>query len=48
MYHMLEHPDISSALRTGYPSWIRDRDEDGDEEDYRDDDDELEDYCDEE
>lgn len=36
----LEHPDISHALRTGYPSWIRDRgetevlnDEDEEEED---------------
>ena len=23
----LEHPDISQALRTGYPSWILDRGE---------------------
>lgn len=43
-----DHPEIECALRTGYPSWIHDRDEDGDEDDCCDDDDELEDYCDEE
>lgn len=38
MYHMLEHPEIAHIERTGYPSWISDRDEDGDEDDYLDDD----------
>ena len=27
----LEHPDITCALRTGYPSWMQQRDQ---EEDY--------------
>ena len=27
MYPMLEHPDISCCLRTGYPSWMQERDE---------------------
>lgn len=31
MYHILEHPDITSALRTGYPSYVRDLDVDDDE-----------------
>lgn len=48
MYPMLEHPEIGWIERTGYPSWMQDRDEDGDEDDFRDDDDELEDYYDEE
>lgn len=48
MRGMLEHPEIGHIERTGYPSWIHDRDEDGDDDDCRDDDDELEDYCDEE
>lgn len=25
---MLEHPEISCCLRTGYPSWKQERDED--------------------
>ena len=41
---MLEHPDITHALRTGYPSWIRDPDGNGDEDDFRDDDDDMEDW----
>lgn len=32
-----EHPEIEWALRTGYPSWMQERDEDGDEDDYYDD-----------
>lgn len=32
MHRMLEHPDITHALRTGYPSWIKDRDLDVDED----------------
>ena len=24
MREMLEHPDITSTLRTGYPSWMQD------------------------
>ena len=39
---MLEHPEIAHIQRTGYPSWINDRDEDGDEDDYYDDDEEYE------
>jgi hypothetical protein len=31
MYPLLEHPEISCALRTGYPSWMQERD-DGEEE----------------
>ena len=26
MYPILEHPDITSALRTGYPGWAEDED----------------------
>ena len=40
-----EHPEIEWALRTGYPSWAQDRDDDGDEDDW-DDDEDLEDYYD--
>ena len=36
MYQLLEHPDIACALRTGYPSWIRDRDVDDEPEDHED------------
>lgn len=42
---MLEHPEITRALRTGYPSWIKDRDldsEEDDEEYYDEDEDEYE------
>lgn len=39
MYRMLEHPEIAHIQRTGYPSWIDDRDED----DYYDED--LEEDC---
>ena len=46
MYRMLEHPEIAHIERTGYPSWIKDRDLDVDDDDYGDDED-LEDYCDE-
>lgn len=38
-----EHPEIEWALRTGYPSWAQDRDEDGDDDDWEEDED-LEDY----
>lgn len=31
MYPMLEHPDVTCALRTGYPSWVKDRDLDVDD-----------------
>lgn len=34
MYPMLEHPEIGHIERTGYPSWIKDRDIDVDEDDY--------------
>lgn len=45
MYPMLEHPEISHCERTGYPSWIHDWEEDGDEDDslYDDDEGELDD-----
>lgn len=36
MYPMIEHPDITSALRTGYPSYIKDLDVDDEEEEYYD------------
>lgn len=32
MYPMLEHPEIGHIERTGYPSWIKDRDLDVDED----------------
>ena len=35
MHQILEHPDITSALRTGYPSWVEDEVlNDEDDEDY--------------
>ena len=43
MYPMLEHPEIGHIERTGYPSWIKDKDLDVDD-DY-DDYEEPEDYC---
>jgi hypothetical protein len=44
MKEMLEHPEITWIERTGYPSWMQERDEDGDEDNVHDDDDDLEDY----
>jgi hypothetical protein len=32
MYTMLEHPEIAHIERTGYPSWIKVKDLDVDEE----------------
>lgn len=34
MYRDLEHPEITCALRTGYPSWIQEDygEDDGDDE----------------
>ena len=29
MYRDLEHPEITRCLRTGYPSWMQERDEEG-------------------
>ena len=50
MFRDLEHPEITCALRTGYPSW---KQEDDDEEDFDEDDfdedeeqDDYEAYCD--
>lgn len=47
MFRDLEHPEVSCAIRTGYPSWMQEdevlNDED-DEDSY--DDDEGDDYCD--
>ena len=37
MYRDLEHPEITCALRTGYPSWIQENDDE--DEDLLDDDD---------
>lgn len=45
MYPMIEHPEVSWALRTGYPSWMQSQDLDVDDDDYEDE--ELEDYYDE-
>ena len=42
---MLEHPEIGWIERTGYPSWMQDRERDRDEEGW--DDEEDEDYEDE-
>ena len=39
MYPMLEHPEIGWLERTGYPSWLQEQDEDGDEDDFWDDED---------
>lgn len=39
---MPEHPEIEWALRTGYPSWAQDLDEDEEEDEEED----LEDYYD--
>lgn len=32
MFPMLEHPEIGHIERTGYPSWIKDRDLDVDDD----------------
>lgn len=42
MYPMIEHPEIGWVERTGYPSWMQNRDLDGEEDDevYDDDDEE--------
>lgn len=47
MYPMLEHPEIGWCERTGYPSWIKDRDLDVDDHDY-DDEEDLDGYYNEE
>lgn len=46
MIPLLDHPEVEWALRTGYPSWMQERDEYGNEDDAYDDDVELEDYYD--
>ena len=33
MYPMLEHPEITCALRTGYPSWMQEEEKEGCDED---------------
>ena len=33
MYRDLEHPEITRCLRTGYPSWMQENDEDEEDED---------------
>ena len=44
MFRDLEHPEVTCAIRTGYPSWMQEDEvlNDEDDEDYCDDDD----YCD--
>ena len=44
MLRDLEHPEVTCAIRTGYPSWMQETEvlNDEDDEDYCDDDD----YCD--
>ena len=42
MYPLLEDPEIGWIERTGYPSWMQEHDEDGDEDDFLNDDDEGE------
>lgn len=32
MYHIPDHPEIESIMRTGYPTWMQDDFEDEDEE----------------
>lgn len=34
MYPLIQDPEIDWVERTGYPSWMQERDEDGDEDDY--------------
>lgn len=46
MYPLIQDPEITWIERTGHPSWMQERDEDGDEDDFLYNDDE-EDYCDE-
>lgn len=48
MYPLIQDPEIDWIERTGYPSWMQERDEDGNEDDAYDDDAELEDYYDDE
>ena len=43
MYRDLEHPEIGWVERTGYPSWMQERDLDVDDDEY--DDEDPEDYC---
>ena len=43
MYQLPDHPDIEHALRTGYPSWVKDTDVDEEEDDFEDDEDIYED-----
>ena len=33
MYRDLEHPEITMCLRTGYPSWMQEREEYEEDED---------------
>lgn len=33
MRNMLEHPDVTCALRTGYPSWMQDTEDNCEEVD---------------
>lgn len=38
MYRDLEHPEVTWALRTGYPSWMQPKDNDCEDDwDYEDD-----------
>ena len=34
MYRDLEHPEVSCAIRTGYPSWMNPKEEEYDQDAY--------------
>ena len=34
MYRDLEHPEVTRALRTGYPSWMNPKEDDYDQDAY--------------
>lgn len=38
MYRDLEHPEITCALRTGFPSWMQKTDDEDDEDSFEEDD----------
>lgn len=44
MYKMLEHPEIGWIERTGYPSWLQDRETEDDEYDSEEDDSDEDNY----
>lgn len=48
MFYRLEHPEVTCAILTGYPSWMQEDEvlNDEDEEEVINDDDDGDDYCD--